>query len=578
MRRIVSQVVSSLVITGSLLFSGNVQAQEVRQERGVDSRVDYAALKKAGPWDDRNYQLLKEEVDLLSAEEHLAGEGIPAFFRIWLRKQYPELPKTGKAQYPRSGLPRFRQHFSGYLIDGKIYREAQRLESGWVVKMVEGTDWREKVEIELQALSGEVKISSPAGAAETAIAINPVDPTKVIAGSNGPTSGQVMWRSSDGGSTWAAGQDLPLGGECCDPTIAFNSTGTKAYTASLGSAVWVWRSDDNGVTWDDFNTEAGADPRREIGSGGVDKEYLHIDTFPTSPFLDRIYLCWHASNIQRFAFSSNAGNTWTQQSFSADPVGIGCDLSSDKNGNVYYFYPAFVTKQILVKKSIDGGTSFGTPVVVAPTQGSFIFPIPSTEVREAFIYAAADADLGTGTFANSLYAAWTDSTAATSGTAANNHARIQVAYSRDGGATWNVTTPHETADANTVDRWHPWLKVAPNGNVFVVFYDTRNSAGRTGVDFYFSVSTDGAQTWSAPARLTTVTSPNIADGFEFGDYNGMDIVGEQLIAIYTDNRNEGGGGGDSIDAYAVGTMTVSDTIFQDGFELGNTSAWDSTVP
>ena len=47
-------------------------------------------------------------------------------------------------------------------------------------------------------------------------------------------------------------------------------------------------------------------------------------------------------------------------------------------------------------------------------------------------------------------------------------------------------------------------------------------------------------------------SPDIIEGFEFGDYNGMDIVMDQLIAIFTDNRQESGGSGDSIDVYAAG--------------------------
>jgi hypothetical protein len=68
------------------------------------------------------------------------------------------------------------------------------------------------------------------------------------------------------------------------------------------------------------------------------------------------------------------------------------------------------------------------------------------------------------------------------------------------------------------------------------------------------VSSDGAQTWSTPARLTSVISPQIDTGFEWGDYNGIDVIGQQLIGIYTDNRNESGGGADSVDVYAVGIV------------------------
>lgn len=125
-----------------------------------------------------------------------------------------------------------------------------------------------------------------------------------------------------------------------------------------------------------------------------------------------------------------------------------------------------------------------------------------------------------------------------------------------------------------MDRFHPWIAVDENGKVWVVFYSTGADNSRTTVDFYYSVSEDGAQTWSTPTRLTTTSSSKPNDDFEWGDYNGLDLVGGQLLGIYTDNRNEGGGGGDSIDAYVVGTVvTAPDDIFADGFESGNTNNW-----
>ena len=89
--------------------------------------------------------------------------------------------------------------------------------------------WAEKF------LNGEVRITSPNGAAESAIKINPVNTDLVIAGSNGPGSGQVMHYSTDGGETWNGAAALPGGGTCCDPTVDWSSDGTLAYTATLGN-------------------------------------------------------------------------------------------------------------------------------------------------------------------------------------------------------------------------------------------------------------------------------------------------------------------------------------------------------
>ena len=557
-------------------------AQTIDQSRGIDARVDYQALAQFGPWDDRNYQLTQEDVALLSDDEHLQTEGIPAFYRVHLRRTM-DLRTSGPAQYPRSGLPRFLNRYGGFLYEGKIYRNMDKVDGRWVLRLDDGLTFDE-VWVGTKALDGEARVTNPTGAAESAVAFNPLDTDIVIAGSNGPGGGQRMHFSTDGGETWTQAAALPLGGTCCDPTVAWSSDGTKGYTATLGSSVFFYRTGDNGQTWTDLDTEPGNDPRRELG-GGVDKEYLHVDLHPTSPHLDNIYLTWHQGNVMQFARSTDFGHTWSAPiAFTADPRGIGSDITTDTSGNIYYFYPgfnaSFTESQILLKTSTDGGASFAAGTTVVETlEGVFDFPIPSMDTRNVFIYVSADSDRTGGPFNDSIYAAWTDNSNADSGNPANNHARIQVGTSRDGGATWTITTPHETADQNSVDRYHQWLSVGPDGTVHVIFYDTRQDPTRESVDVYHSFSTDGAQTWSAPSRLTTVTSPKINNGFEFGDYNGLDVVMNDLIAIFTDNRSEDGGGGNSVDVYAVGTQVGSNAeIFTDGFESGDTTAWSLEGP
>ncbi len=551
-------------------------AQTVDQSRGVDARVDYPSLKRFGPWDDRNYQLTAEDLGLLADNEAELYVLVPAFFRVELRRERPQMQRTGSVQYPRSSLPWFENRYGGYLIGGRLYRSVAYRDGAYAVDTGEQGATPEEWQA-TRFLSGEVRVTNPQGAAESAIAINPVDPNQVIASTNGPGGGQKMHYSTDGGETWLSGSEL-TGGECCDPTVAWSSDGSKAYVATLGSAVWFYRSGDGGQSWDDLEIHTPGDDRRELGSG-VDKEYLHVDLEPTSPYLDRIYLTWHQGNVMYTAYSADLGNTWsTPHSFgaSSDVRGIGSDLVSDKSGNVYHLWPATTSRKIWVSKSADGGVNWAANVEVATTQASFDWPIPAMESRRAWIYLAAGVDLSGGPYADSLYVAWTDTLAPdNNGSAAANHTRIQVAFSRDGGATWTLTTPHETADAMTVDRFNQWLAVGPDGTVYVIFYDTRQDLpDRRDVDLYFARSTDGAQTWTAPERLTTVTSPNIANFFEWGDYNGLDVVMNDLIAIYTDNRSEGGGGGASIDVYAIGQQATSELIFTDGFESGDTTAWD----
>ncbi len=542
-------------------FTTTATAQQIEQSRGVDPRVDYPSFVELGPWDDRNYKVTKEDLALLAPNERQLKDPIPVFFRIELRRANPGMLRAGPAQYPRSALQIFELKYGGYLVGNRLYKGATYRDGRFEVVMTKSITVQE---FETKALTTDVRVTSPTGGAESAVKIHPTDVNKVVAGSNGPGSGQIMWFSTNGGASWTQAAALPQGGTCCDPTVDWSSNGQFAYTTTLGGCgalcnVWVYRSSDGGATWNDLATITPGDGRREVTSANTsDKQYIHVDKFATSPFRDNIYQCWHDNNTLKHSRSTDFANTWSApltMSSGASQSGIGCDLNTDKSGNVYYFWPATSGQTILVRKSTNGGSSFNAAVTVSTTSDGYDFAIPAMETRRAFIYASADADLSSGSFANSIYVAWTDTTAAESATPANNHGRIRVAFSRDGGANWTVRTPHETADANTVDRFHPWLGVGPDGKVYVMFYDTRRSATRVGVDIFYSVSSDGGNTWPTPVRLTSVLSPQIDTSFEWGDYNGLDIVGNQLITIFTDNRNESGGGADSTDVYAAG-LTV----------------------
>ena len=543
-------MVVSIAITSQFSY-----AQDIRQARGIDSaNLRYDTLTRFGPWDDRNYQLRAADLEVLADNEEELADPIPAFFRVQMRKEWPTLQNEGPAQYPRSALQIFRLMYTGYEINGRYYNRAEIRNGRFFVPETAENLAPENAN---RFLSGEVRVTSPEGAAESAIKMSPVDPDIVIAGSNGPGTGQRMHFSTDGGETWTQ-TTLPLGGTCCDPTVDWKSDGSLAHAATLGNcsftgcAIWYYRSSDNGQTWTDLQSVTPGDPRRELTNTGSDKEFLHVDKSDDSSFQDNVYLTWHDANVLQFARSTDDGNTWTTTSFTTDPVGIGSDIVTDSDGRIYYLWAGTNSQQIHLKTSTDGGASFAAgTTVVANTNAAFDFPIPSMETRRAWIYVSADADLSDGPFGGSIYAAWTDTTAAESNVAANNHARIQVAFSRNQGASWTVETPHETSDADSVDRWNQWLAVGPDGTVHVVFYDTRNDTTRTSVDLYHSFSMDGGVTFSTPSRLTTESSPNIADVFEFGDYNGMDVVMDKAIAIFTDNRRETTGSGDSIDIYAT---------------------------
>ena len=567
-------------------------ALEIDRARGADPRVDYAALATLAPWDDRNYNLTREDLALLPADEAGIVEAIPLFFRVELRREIPDLPATGPVRYPRSALPAFLLRHGGFLIDGKLHKRIERTSGGRLEVAVDAEALGYDAWLAAQAAEaagGEVGPSGEreefrvvADAAETAIAFHPTDDRLVVAGSNGPGSYQRMHRSTDGGKSWAQ-VELPGGNACCDPTVSWSSDGSKAYAATLGwtgsSRVWIYRSGDQGASWSDLPAVGGKN-RREIGSAGADKEYLHVDVHPGSPCLDDVYIAWQESGVNKLSRSIDQAVTWEAElavsSTAAGEAGFGSDLASDKSGHLYYFWPTF-DRRIVVRKSTDCGATLQPTVEVADTEASYAIYIPAIESRGSWTYVTAAADRTNGPHGGTLYVAWTDTTAPEEDNdpPAGTHALIRVARSTDGGAHWTVSIPHSMDDLLAVDRWNPWIGVGPDGVVHAVFYDTRAFVDRSGVDLYRVESRDGGATWSTPERLTTVSSPNIGDSFEFGDYNGFDVSVGNFLAIFTDNRVEAGPPGASVDAYVAGTL---DGIFADDFEFGSPELWSETEP
>ena len=520
-----------------MILSACISQAEIKQSLGVDQSVDYASLASLGPWDDRNYQLTKADLDILPEDDQFLAN-VPLFYKVLARKENPNMGRY----YPRVLYQTFLIHYGGLVIDGKWYKE----EVGKHYN--KGQDYGEKPQGEtpIRAINDN-EVVMDLGGAEMTIEMKPSDPMIGVAGVNG--TGQSMYFTTDGAVTWTKSQDNP-GASCCDPTVDWSSDSSRVYQADLsdcgfgGCNIRASFSDDDGQTWAPMIViDAG---------GGSDKEFIHVDRSASSPFKDNVYITYHTGNVMQFSRSTDMGVTWsTPMAFSAEPTGIGSDITTDMAGNVYYIYPT-LSGAVRMLKSIDGGATFAAGIDVAPLNGRFDTPIPAMETREAFFYVSADVDTTT----DDIYVAWTDEADDSNLTdntsqnqvASENHVWIQVAKSSDDGATWSLCTqPHDTTDTlvggstvagdmSPVDRFHPWLKVGENGVVHIGYYDTRNSTGRSGVDFFYTSSVDGCATWSPEVRASTITSTNISDGFEWGDYNGLSVVLDKIAMGFTDNR------------------------------------------
>src|SRR5262249_8214011 len=87
---------------------------------------------------------------------------------------------------------------------------------------------------------------------ETALAIDPTDPRRLVAASIvfGSKSGVAVYSTPDGGDIWqrattATGADLFPG---IDPALTFDDRG-RAFLVTMAHTTAVWRSDDGGLRW-----------------------------------------------------------------------------------------------------------------------------------------------------------------------------------------------------------------------------------------------------------------------------------------------------------------------------------------
>jgi hypothetical protein len=343
---------------------------------------------------------------------------------------------------------------------------------------------------------------------ETAIAVDPNNPNRVVASANDyvtrtwtckingtPCSAlgdgySGTYFSNDGGQTWCcvssdpahlgtlipgvtrlSGGQYDAGG---DPALAFDSQG-HVYYAGLGfnrtsapNTVAVNRG-----TFDGSGNLSWSAPtfinQTTSPSTLNDKEWIAADHYTTSAFRDRVYVSWtrflfsagSGAYVQSpifFAYSTDGGHT-----FSA-PQNISGNVLYDQgsrpvvgpDGSVYVVFEGATRLSTLdstyVVKSTDGGVTFGKPVAVSTLHD---ISSPANTVFRVNSFPAADVNPVNG----DVYTAWSTE-------ASDNHTQAVYSVSHDGGATWSAPTPifpALDASSRTPDGYPV---TQPNGDTF----------------------------------------------------------------------------------------------------------------
>jgi hypothetical protein len=358
---------------------------------------------------------------------------------------------------------------------------------------------------------------------EVTIAINPLNPNILAAGSNL----DYFYISYDGGNSWEQKTLTSKYGVWGDPSVIFDNNG-YIYFAHLSNppektGYWidrivVQRSIDSGKTFDTGYGIGFNSPKNQ------DKEWLAAD-LTNSPFRGNIYITWtefdkygshSASDSSRILFSKSTdkGKSWSEPIVISDTSGncVDADLTVEgavpcvgPNGEIYVAWAG--PGGIHFDKSTDGGNSFGKDVFVTEQPGGWDFAIPGIERANGLPITACD--VSNSPYRGNIYICWGDQRNGTT------DSDVFFIKSTDGGKTWGKTIKVNN-DNSGRHQFFPWMTVdSSNGYIYVVFYDRRETTGNA-TDVYLARSTDGGETFENFKISESPFTP-ISTIF-FGDY------------------------------------------------------------
>ena len=393
----------------------------------------------------------------------------------------------------------------------------------------------------------------PGNEAEDAIAVNPTNPSNVVAMSTLPdvVAGLAVGVTTNGGATWqrrvigAAGD--PLGEICCDEQLAWDQFGNlwMTYLVNTNGDVFVALSTDGGASFTkvaDLQTKFGDQPSIAVGSNSV------WVSFTASP----------GKQIQ--AFGARVTGLGTFGSFTAPESvpspgnGDYGDTAVGPAGQVMVTYQNSVNGQggADIYTAVDsdglGPAGFAKPVLATHSHvGGFDF-IPAQPDRSVDVEANLAWDGSGGAHAGRVYLIWTQEPKNES-----DDTDIMLQHSDNAGATWS-TAVRLNDDPTTNSQFNPAIALdQTTGNVAISWYDTRNDLGSGGSGDTDGIPNDDFQVWATdstnggttfvPNFQVSAGTSNAIDAnsfFDTGDYTHAAFVGGTFWPAWSDNSNSTG--------------------------------------
>lgn len=416
---------------------------------------------------------------------------------------------------------------------------------------------------------------------ESSIAVNPTNPQNIIASAVDYRANSSTWVyvSHDGGKSFVninLGKPFPNWRSSNDPSVYFSADGIAylnyggfgemidSFDVSVGeNGVFVSKSTDQGKTWKAHIPVILHKGVQTLDSTFEDKYYVQVDNSPNSPYFKHAYIPWKRVTPRDSATqivlskSIDEGETWSEPlpisprlAGSSEDTTFGQSFplcTTGPDGEVYLVWNNGIAHSVGFARSLDGGATFTSPRLIQTynrfgttrfLQGQGYRHTVKEKVR-AEAYPVVQCDISSAR-KGTLYLCW----------AADNIPNIYFSKSTDKGDTWSEPIVIHSDPTN--DQFWPWMAIDPkNGDIAIMYFDSRNDPENMMVECFVSYSSDGGNTWidRQASDISTDLRLNPFFGNAFaGDYSGCAFYDGIIYPSWVDMR------------YAVSALTDSDVF------------------